>query len=556
MTFAESASGFGGEAIFLASGPTNVVWTGYETTPVFILFPVASAAGSLVEADLELPEDAIIQQAHFGVAAEPVVPALISSVATVRPADAVTAEMSACVVDFGQLVTVGGLLANGFAFLPEIDAVHRWTGAAWSRISFAASFAEVATERLLVESSSASSSELVASLSTDGAVNLPAVPTSMELQVDGVTVWFERQGGAPIAGGARAIGETGSTYAVDRTTAVADAFARAAVVAGTKKVRFTLRAAAPGGLQLAPSIAALRVHTVAFPPDGLVRTVDVLEEGLFTVDVTPPSAEDVREVRAVVRGSFGPERVQPPIGPVLQPDAHLVLAPGRPVLVGLPDGLTSRFGKLAGVRLVLRAVELTNGGEVTGRLLADLAGGPGEPIAGGDVTGVSVGPGDERWVTLRFAEEVDPPVLPEPVDGEDPARTSCWLELQLGHGSVECAFTGADPGDSIAPGGLVRRRLPGGGTAALTDIPDLGPLRVALRVVGTADRDRPIPAVALGVRGSTEAVGVNPTADDLLSRVTLQAPLAVTGPVSFDAVVAAPGTLTLDTVQVTYKELD
>ena len=58
------------------------------------------------------------------------------------------------------------------------------------------------------------------------------------------------------------------------------------------------------------------------------------------------------------------------------------------------------------------------------------------------------------------------------------------------------------------------------------------------------------------MRGSTEAVGVNPTADDLLSRVTLQAPLAVTGPVSFDAVVAAPGTLTLDTVQVTYKELD
>jgi len=45
---------------------------------------------------------------------------------------------------------------------------------------------------------------------------------------------------------------------------------------------------------------------------------------------------------------------------------HLVLAPARPVLIGLPDALTSRFGKLTGVRLVLRAVENTSGGEVTG----------------------------------------------------------------------------------------------------------------------------------------------------------------------------------------------
>ena len=347
----------------------------------------------------------------------------------------------------------------------------------------------------------------------------------------------------------------GVAYVIDRTAAVADAFGRAVAVDGKKKIRFVLRAAAPGKLKLEPNIAALRVHTVAFPPDGLVRTIDLLEEGLFTVDVTPPNAADVREVRAVIRGSFGPERVLPPIGPALQPDAHLVLAPGRPVLVGLPDVITSRFGKLAGVRLVLRASEGTNGGEVTGRLLADASGAPGEPLAGGDVTGITVAPGAEGYHTLRFAEEVEPPTLPEPTPGDESARISCWLELQLGHGSVECGFTGADPNDTGAPGAPVLRRLPGGGTSELTEIPVLGPLRVALRVVGTADRDRPIPAVQLSVRGSVEAVGVNPTADDLLTRVTLQSPLAVSGPVSFDAIAAASGTLTLDTVQVTYKEL-
>ena len=98
------------------------------------------------------------------------------------------------------------------------------------------------------------------------------------------------------------------------------------------------------------------------------------------------------------------------------------------------------------------------------------------------------------------------------------------------------------------------RRLPGGGTAELTPIPVLGPLRAALRVVGTPDRDRPIPAVVLGIDGTTDVVGVTPTPDNLATRLTLALPLTVSGPVALEAVVAAPGTLTLDTVQVTYRE--
>jgi hypothetical protein len=181
-------------------------------------------------------------------------------------------------------------------------------------------------------------------------------------------------------------------------------------------------------------------------------------------------------------------------------------------------------------------------------------------MPGGDLKSITVGPGPERYYTLTFAEELDAPALPPPASPPalgGPPRISCWLELQLGHGAVECAFSGADPNDPSAPGGFVLRRLPGGGTAELTAIPTLGPLRAALRLVGVADRDRPIPAVQLSVRGTTEAVGVNPTADDLATRVTLQQPFAVAAPpVLFDAVVAAPGTLTLDTFQVTYKELE
>jgi hypothetical protein len=128
------------------------------------------------------------------------------------------------------------------------------------------------------------------------------------------------------------------------------------------------------------------------------------------------------------------------------------------------------------------------------------------------------------------------------------------LEIQLGYGEATCATTSAAPTAVTGPGAPVVRRLPGGGTKGLTVIQELGPLHAATRIVGLPDRDRPIPAVSLSVAGATEVVGVNPTADALQALLTLQTPLAVTGPVLLKATVTAAGSVVLDTIRVTYRE--
>ena len=230
----------------------------------------ADAAALVVETELDLAEDARVELAVFELTAGPAGPTTIDSVAQVRAANSVTDAASACTVDFGRLVTVGGFQPRILP-APEISAVHRWNGSTWTVLPGGTAFAEIAADRLLVESAEGSADELVAGLVAAWEVELPALPGVLELLVDGTTVWFERQGSSsgtvpPAAAG----GEV--AYMVDRTDAVREAFERAVPSGGRKKVAVALRAAVPGQLRLAPTLSTLRVHTVAFPPDGLATT--------------------------------------------------------------------------------------------------------------------------------------------------------------------------------------------------------------------------------------------------------------------------------------------
>lgn len=544
-------------ATYTKVGGSVVVSTGYDIVADHIVFLAAEVAGTVVETDLSLPEDARVEEATFAVTAQPGGFTELRSVAQVRPATAMTTGARAATVDFGRIVTVGGLGFEVFTGAPDVSRVFRWTGASWSSLATSGSFPEVAGDRLLVETttSGVSADELAAALTDNGTVDLPALPSSLELLVDGTTVWFERQGSA--AGAEPDAGDGAVSFVVERTDAVREAFARAPVVGGERTVRVALRAAAPGRLQLKPTIAALRVHLAQFPPEGVVRSLDLAEEGVQHVDVTPPaSATEVREVALVVRGSFGSERVQPPVGPVLVTDATLALAAARPVLVGLPVRLADRFGQLLGVRLPLVTSREGSGGEIGGRLLADDGGRPGAAVRAGELTPLTVAGDTDGWRTLSFADGVTLPQPPEPGPGAaTPERyVAAWLELQLSYGEVQCRLTAA-AGDAAAPGAPVLRRLPGGGTASLTTVPALGPLGAGIRLIGLPERDRPLPAVTLSVARSAEEVGVNPSGDDLPAVLTLQkAVRPADGPVELVATVAAPGSLTLDTVRVTYSE--
>lgn len=540
---------------------TLAVHTGHPVEYVLKLFEQAEAAGSLVETDLTLPQDARVERVTFTVSAQPGGFTTLGSVADVRPANPVAAgSEAACTIDFGALVTAGGLAYEGLG--PAINRVYQWTGSSWLPLPGATggAFAEVSSARLLIETDDeVSGAELATSLLDSGGVQLPAVPTSLELMVDGVTVWFERQGSTPPDEVSPPAG--GVAYRVDRTDLVRQAFDRARPAGGTKTVRVALRAATPGTLVLRPEIASLRVHTVQFPPTGLSSTVDALEEGPVSFDISPPAqATEVAEVSLLVRGSFGPDRVQPASGPPLEPDAALAVIAGRPVMLGIPATLAGRFDRLTGVRLWLRTPAGGSGTEVSGRLLADADGRPGEPLDAAELTALTVRDGVQAWHTLTFAEPVTLPPVAVPADSppDSPAepRVPAWLELRVAYGEVECGLTVAAPDDPVAPGAQLRRWLPGGAADELTTVPALGVLRGVLRLVGIPDRDRPIPAATLTVpRGDTEA-GVTPTGDDLAAVLALAQPVTPAGTPSvvLDALLACAGSLTVDTVQVAYRE--
>jgi len=538
----------GSEYAYSKSGGVLQVYAGAEVIVDRLEIDIAEAAGSLVEQQLELPEGARLERATFSFAASPAGLTEVSSVAQVRPGSPLSGTAQACVVDFGRMVTVSDFGLGFGAGDVSLDQVYRWTGAEWRVLGAPDSggFAETSTDRLLVTATSDSSDDIVDAVVDVGEVRLPAQPTSLELLVDGTTVWFERQGSSPELTPAGVSGD--AVYAVDRTDAVREAFARARVSGGKRAVNVALRAAAPGQLQMQPALAMLHVHLVQFGSDALSQTLDVTEEGVHQVQLAGPygSADRIREVALVVRGSFGPERVQPVEGPPPEPEVRLVLAPGRTVLLGLPRALAGRFGELTGVRLHVRAPG--SGGEIAGRLLAsDDTGQLGEPLTGGELPPVQVRGGYDGWQTLSFAAAVPTPAGAGPL--------AAWLELAPSYGEVECSLTGAGPSSSPVPGAPVRRRLAGGGTAPIPRLGGYPELSAALRIVGRPERGRPLPAVEVAVAGAGAVAGANPTSDDLSVRLGVDPGVTPVGDlVPLVLRIAAAGSVTVDTVQVAYSK--
>lgn len=499
---------------------------------VFLLAP-SEATVSVVD-EVTLPGDAEVDAAVVAVTARAAGLTKVSSVADVRAGTPLSSTaQSAIVVDFGRLVAVSGLDAP----FPQTTTA-RWTGSGFALITGggATSFPEQVTERLLAQLTTGTASE--ATFRDQATVVLPAIPSGLEVLVDGVTAWFERQGSS--AGLEEPDAGNGVGYAVDVTEAVRAAFARRP----GGPVRIELRTATPGLLSLAPSIAHHRVHTVAFP-DGPSKALDLPAEGPFTVELPLPpesAAWQVEQVSAVVSGGAGPERVQPADGPPLTvTDARLALVPGRVLLAAVPEVLRTRLTSLAGVRLPLLATG--SGGEVSGQLLADAEGRPGEPLDGGVLGAVRVEPSAApTWTTL-------------PLPGLLPLEAGpLWLEVQVAYGSVEWALTSAAPDDPVAPGAVLHRRLPGGGVRQFPVLAELGPVSGALRLVGRPDVHRPIPLVALDL-GSGAPVEISPSGGDVTVSIGVPAPVTpVAQRLVVDGVASAAATLTLADVRVRYKE--
>jgi hypothetical protein len=546
--------------------------------------PAGDEATVEVEARISLPEGTRLDRAVFEISAAPGEATKVSSVASIRaaeapaPASAGSAE-SGCAIDFGRLVSIGTfyLATAGHVVHASkagtgsvgIARVFSWTGVGWSTKSMKGSeVQEMQTERLLV-TSTASADDLVDVVEKHGVVELPTQPAGLELQVEGTTVWFERQGStADLAPATAAPG----SYQVDRTDAVRDALAKARPSGGNRIVTATLRATTPGKLALTVRAEILHEYRVPMAPHSFTSTTPMTQEQLVRLELaehddTSPfdPTDSIRKVSLTVRGSFGPERVEPVEDPTLVAQTTLVLGGGRTVLLGIPAVLTSPFGALQAVRLNLSS---EGGGELAGRLLTgDHLGRPGTPVDGGDVPPVAVAASkDPAWFTIPFP---DPVTLTDPKAPDTLPPIPYWLELTATHGEIACGVTR----DPLVPAASLLRRLPGGGTQPLTllgkPLPLVGqqpPLRAPLRVVGLPGKKQPLPAITFRVDGPTPAVvsGSTPTPQGLGLDIGLgdgvppssgtATPTRLVLPLHLR--VGTPGTLTLEDVVVLYQKGD
>lgn len=573
------------------AGLTKVVVGRTETyaEATFVGRRAGDEAGSEVQARITLPENTRLDRAVFEISASPGGATKVSSVATVREAavppstDTTFKDVHGCAIDFGRLVSVAdfylstastptrssgdrGRTARTIGSSNDIARIFPWTGVGWTTTPMSGSTVqEMQTERLLVTSTS---DDIVETVGKHGVVELPTQPTGLELQVEGTTVWFERQGStADLASSPAATG----SYKVDRTDAVRDALAKARPSGGNQVVTATLRATTPGQLTLTVHAEILHEYRPPLAPHAFTSTLPLAEERLLSLELSEyddkspfEPTDTIRKVSLTVRGTFGPERVEPVEEPTLVPLTTLVLGGGRTVLLGIRDVLTTPFGALQAVRL---QVSSPKGGELAGRLLTgDHKGRPGGPVKGGDVPPVTVAASTEpAWLTMPFP---DPVPLPDPATPDTLPSLPYWLELTATYGEVVCGVTR----DTVVPAAPLLRRLPGGGTRSLTVLGKTAPpggdepaLLVPLRVVGLPGKKQPLPAVTFRVDGLEPPgnPGATPTPKGLGLDIRLgdgvkpspgSVPPRLVLPVHVR--VSAPGTLTLEDVVVLFQKGD
>jgi hypothetical protein len=548
-----------------------------------------------VQARITLPENTRLDRAVFEISAAPGEATKVSSVATVREAavppssDTKLKNEHGCTIDFGRLVSVADFYLSNASATAKVHAtkdraaktrttkirvstdrisrIFPWTGVGWSTTPMSGTkVQEMQTERLLVTSNF---DDVVETVEKYGVVDLPTQPTGLELQVEGTTVWFERQGStADLASPPAATG----SYRVDRTDAVRDALAKARPSGGNRVVTATLRATTPGQLALTVRAEILHEYHAPLASNAFTSTTPLAEEQLLRLELSEHDdkspfepTDTIRKVSLTVRGAFGPERVEPVEEPALVPLTTLVLGGGRTVLLGIRDVLTAQFGALQAVRL---QVSSPKGGELAGRLLTgDHLGRPGGPVKGGEVPPVTVAASTEpAWLTIPFP---DPVALPDPKSPDTLPRVPYWLELTATYGEVACGVTR----DTVVPAAPLLRRLPGGGARALTVLGrtappggDEPPLHVPLRVVGLPGKKQPLPAVTFSVDGLDlpEDPGTTPTPEGLGLDIRLgdgvrpslrtATPTRLVLPVQLR--VRASGTLTLEDVVVLFQKGD
>lgn len=540
----------------------------FQERLLFLLPQLTTNGAASVEQVVTLPRTAVLDPGHYLVTvyAGRAQWTLAANVGQVRKQDAnAVAGRTTFVVDFGVLRTVAaiGLLDahklsiiqvkpwTGIAFAPDPVYVGTVSGDPLSKDDAATGSindldtnaiaglqSEIKTERLQID---LLGNVAIGDVQTLLAVQLPDVPSDLELRIDGgLPVWSAP---GPVVAGAGGWSQPDATtgllsQTVDLSAALTALLADpSASPTDTAQLHVVLSARVPGALTLEVPTSVLVLHAAQVAFEHGTRDVTFGEEGLQTVPLPLPSwAKHLVRLQLTAAAKLPPLRVLPPVGPdpltvtrerVVKPFAELVLDGDHAAAAALPGSFG--LAALTGVRVPLRPD--ASGAEARIMLLQNTGAAPGAAVDGGVSQPVTLDPPTsdaDVWTTFTFPQpvKIDPAALP-------------YVGVLVTRGKVTWALTAS------ADGGQAWRGPPTGPLQELPTLGALAALRARVRIMGTAPADQPLPPLLLGF--GTAATPVSPTQKGIA--VQLAPPLLVDatvagGPV-LDVVARVAGTVTL-----------
>jgi len=578
--------------------------------PLFGFPPSVTNGGAVVSQTLSLPRDGVLTSLPVQLRVVRADWFRAKDVAQVRDGGSVSTGKRLAVVDFGTARTVAAVAlspSDGSSPLtgPSIASVKRWLGAAFDKdaletqpglIGGATTFAsEVRTERLLVECTASSFAAVLDAL----AVQLPEIPSDLELRIDGgAPVWTSAgavtAGALPDGTPPLRLAATGTANGTQRWRSVPatgssspaafvqelDLAAPLNALIGNpdaphgelREVTLSLSSRIPGSIVLTvPTSLTPHLRHVVRATDGFVegrRDVTFTSEGLQALPLALPAwASEVHSASLTISGSCDGNRTIPPTGMEgsilpgdagdggVLPVAELVLDGERALALFVND--TQGLLTLSGVRVPL--IPDVGGCEVRAILLAHdpVQFAPSTAIDGGTGKSVSVDAtvaGVEQWVTLP---------LQSPYTLKAGEQLHVALHVVRGAATMavrsEAAFTPPPPAPDGTPSVDVRaesfalpfRGPPAGPWELIPASPDLAAFRGRLRLTGTAPNDRPIAPVRAALsRPPGSGDGVTPGPKGV--PVQLAAPVSLASLVpSLQLVALTPCTLTVRDVVLT-----
>lgn len=337
------------------------------------------------------------------------------------------------VIDFGVPRTLNAISVTS----ANITSVQAWTGAAFGNAFYArgsgpnAIFTgEVRAERFLVTLSNA-----IARLEDEMIVELPELPTDLEIRINGGAPAWTNSGPVQKTTNTELSTEfwnTRSQRLVDLSDAL-NALLADPLSSATVPLEIKVTTKVPGVLSIAEQARSLSyINRVLFNADT-EKIIDFAEEGVVEVPLELPSSmtsRRIEEVRLTAIANLAEERIMPAVGPAAAGLGELVIDSGHAACVRLSvrNDDEEELDELAAVRIPLAAEG--DGAEVRVVLWSNEGTVPSAPLPNGVSKPVTLtASADAVWTRFEFPKPVK-------VDAANPP----WVAVLASRGTAAWAL--------------------------------------------------------------------------------------------------------------------